>query len=111
MLYSFFFLSSLILTCDQNYHLNYILFAKIEQLLCCACALLSFHYSDGSMIGYRLFMQEGLSVLAKYRRPLLVHAEIQLDSESHLELNTEDARSYSTYLKTRPPEWQDFPTN
>ncbi|XP_030543600.1 allantoinase isoform X3 [Rhodamnia argentea] len=52
-------------------------------------------------------IKEGLLVLAKYRRPLLVHAEIQLDSESHLDLNTEDARSYSTYLKTRPPAWEE----
>lgn len=52
-------------------------------------------------------IKEGLSVLAKYRRPLLVHAELQLDSGSHLDLNTEDARSYSTYLKTRPPAWEE----
>jgi allantoinase len=51
--------------------------------------------------------QEGLSVLAKYRRPLLVHAEIEKESESHLELKdgSYDARSYATYLQTRPPSW------
>lgn len=51
--------------------------------------------------------QEGLSVLAKYRRPLLVHAELQQDSESHLgiEEGSDDPRLYSTYLKTRPPSW------
>lgn len=51
--------------------------------------------------------QEGLSVLAKYRRPLLVHAEIQQDSEIQLEAKdgSDDAHSYSTYLKTRPPSW------
>lgn len=49
--------------------------------------------------------QEGLSVLAKYRRPLLVHAEIQKDLESPLEHEdgANDPRSYSTYLKSRPP--------
>jgi hypothetical protein len=51
--------------------------------------------------------QAGLSILAKYRRPLLVHSEIQQDSEIHLEAkdDSDDARSYSTYLKTRPPSW------
>ncbi|PON36778.1 Allantoinase [Parasponia andersonii] len=50
-------------------------------------------------------IKEGLSVLAKYRRPLLVHAEIQTELEPPLELEdgAHDARSYLTYLKTRPP--------
>ncbi|OVA00577.1 Amidohydrolase 1 [Macleaya cordata] len=54
-------------------------------------------------------IKEGLQVLAKFKRPLLVHAEIQLDSESDLEENdgVDDARSYSTYLKTRPPSWEE----
>lgn len=54
-------------------------------------------------------IKEGLSVLAKYRRPLLVHAEIQQDSEIHLEAKdgSDDAHSYSTYLKTRPPSWEE----
>ncbi|KAK9267209.1 hypothetical protein L1049_009629 [Liquidambar formosana] len=52
-------------------------------------------------------IKAALSVLAKYRRPLLVHAELQQDSESTLEMKDgiDDARSYSTYLKTRPPSW------
>ncbi|TYI59333.1 hypothetical protein E1A91_D10G029100v1 [Gossypium mustelinum] len=54
-------------------------------------------------------IKAGLSVLAKYKRPLLVHSEIQSVVESHLE--TEDGggdpRSYSTYLKTRPPSWEE----
>ncbi|CAK7350610.1 unnamed protein product [Dovyalis caffra] len=52
-------------------------------------------------------IKEGLSVLAKYRRPLLVHAEIPQDSESYLEDDADDPRSYSTYLKTRPPSWEE----
>ncbi|XP_004294029.1 PREDICTED: allantoinase [Fragaria vesca subsp. vesca] len=54
-------------------------------------------------------IKEGLSVLAKYRRPLLVHAEKQPDPETNLgiEDNSNDARSYSTYLKTRPPSWEE----
>ncbi|KAI8030252.1 Allantoinase, partial [Camellia lanceoleosa] len=42
-------------------------------------------------------IKEGLSILAKYRRLLLVHAEIQQE----LEDIADDPRSYSTYLKTR----------
>ncbi|KAF7150597.1 hypothetical protein RHSIM_Rhsim02G0011400 [Rhododendron simsii] len=47
---------------------------------------------------------EGLSVLAKYTRPLLVHAEIEQELEGILELEDSavDPRSYSTYLRTRP---------
>nr|DAD22922.1 TPA_asm: hypothetical protein HUJ06_024385 [Nelumbo nucifera] len=54
-------------------------------------------------------IKEGLYVLSKFKRPLLVHAEIQPDSWSHLELKDgmEDPRSYSTYLKTRPPSWEE----
>ncbi|XP_073000780.1 probable allantoinase isoform X4 [Typha latifolia] len=53
-------------------------------------------------------IKEGLNVLAKYKRPLLVHAEIVLDSERKTEPNadTSDSRSYATYLKTRPPSWE-----
>ncbi|XP_027358934.1 allantoinase isoform X2 [Abrus precatorius] len=52
-------------------------------------------------------IKEGLSVLARYRRPLVVHSEIQLDSKNHLELNDiGDPRSYLTYLDTRPPSWE-----
>lgn len=54
-------------------------------------------------------IKEGLSVLAKYRRPLLVHAEVVLDSESNSEHDDggSDIRSYATYLKTRPPSWEE----
>ncbi|KAI3892194.1 hypothetical protein MKW92_012007 [Papaver armeniacum] len=54
-------------------------------------------------------IKEGLNVLAKYKRPLLVHAEVELDSESDFEATDgiNDARSYSTYLKTRPPSWEE----
>lgn len=47
-------------------------------------------------------IKEGLSVLAKYKRPLLVHAEVELASEDPND-NDDDPRVYSTYLKTRPP--------
>ncbi|KAL6991049.1 allantoinase [Sarracenia purpurea var. burkii] len=54
-------------------------------------------------------IKEGLSILAKYRRPLLVHAEIQQEFEGYLELkdSAEDPSSYSTYLKTRPALWEE----
>ncbi|KAG1361255.1 putative Nuclear/nucleolar GTPase 2 [Cocos nucifera] len=56
-----------------------------------------------------LGLKEGLYVLAKYNRPLLIHAEIVLDSERKEEMNDggSDARSYATYLKTRPPSWEE----
>lgn len=50
-------------------------------------------------------IKEGLSVLAKYRRPLLVHAEIEQEPKE-LKDEVDDARSYSTYLKTRPASWE-----
>ncbi|XP_040865842.1 allantoinase isoform X3 [Glycine max] len=53
-------------------------------------------------------IKEGLSVLAKYRRPLLVHSEIQQHSKKHLELNDKGGpRAYLTYLHTRPPSWEE----
>ncbi|XP_078168683.1 allantoinase isoform X1 [Carex rostrata] len=54
-------------------------------------------------------IKEGLKVLAKYKRPLLVHAEVVLESESNIELSSDesDPRSYTTYLKTRPPSWEE----
>ncbi|KAJ4778284.1 Allantoinase [Rhynchospora pubera] len=54
-------------------------------------------------------IKEGLKVLAKYKRPLLVHAEVVLESESHIALDSDesDPRSYATYLKTRPPSWEE----
>ncbi|OIW13685.1 hypothetical protein TanjilG_08027 [Lupinus angustifolius] len=52
-------------------------------------------------------IKEGLSVLAKYRRPLLVHSEIEIDSKNHLEpKDNGDPHVYSTYLNTRPPSWE-----
>lgn len=52
-------------------------------------------------------IKEGLSVLARYRRPLLVHSEIQQDSENRLELkDNRDPHDYLTYLNTRPPSWE-----
>lgn len=56
---------------------------------------------------YCLFLQEGLNVLAKYRRPLLVHAEVEKDLEIE-EGSDNDPRSYLTYLKTRPTSWWDI---
>lgn len=51
-------------------------------------------------------IKEGLSVLAKYKRPLLVHAEVEMDSE--IDDGTDnDPRSYLTYLKTRPSSWEE----
>nr|XP_028953995.1 allantoinase [Malus domestica] len=54
-------------------------------------------------------IKEGLSVLAKYRRPLLVHAEKaqELKSDLGVEGGSNDPRSYLTYLKTRPPSWEE----
>lgn len=51
-----------------------------------------------------LTTQEALPTLARYKRPLLIHAEVQLDLDGKLELENgvDNARSYSTYLKTRP---------
>ncbi|KAK1260787.1 hypothetical protein QJS04_geneDACA001911 [Acorus gramineus] len=52
-------------------------------------------------------IKESLYTLAKYKRPLLVHAEIQLDSSSAESIDDlGDSRLYSTYLKTRPPSWE-----
>ncbi|KAK6124334.1 hypothetical protein DH2020_041904 [Rehmannia glutinosa] len=50
-------------------------------------------------------IKEGLSVLAKYKRPLLVHAEIQQDFG--MVDDGGNPRSYSTYLKTRPASWEE----
>ncbi|KAK4271538.1 hypothetical protein QN277_020222 [Acacia crassicarpa] len=52
-------------------------------------------------------IKEGLPVLAKHRKRLIVHSEIQLNSGHTLELkDNDDPRHYSTYLKTRPPSWE-----
>ncbi|KAH9627313.1 hypothetical protein KSS87_016774 [Heliosperma pusillum] len=54
-----------------------------------------------------LGLKEGLSMLAKFKRPLLVHAEIQEERvEDLVENNDDDPRLYSTYLKTRPPSME-----
>jgi allantoinase len=54
-------------------------------------------------------IKEGLSVLAKYRRPLLVHAEMEQNSENNLQLEDagDDPHSYLTYLKSRPPSMEE----
>ncbi|KAJ0974392.1 hypothetical protein J5N97_016357 [Dioscorea zingiberensis] len=54
-------------------------------------------------------IKEGLSILAKYNRPLLVHAELVPDSDSSTLLSdgSSDVRSYATYLKTRPASWEE----
>ncbi|GER36467.1 allantoinase [Striga asiatica] len=51
-------------------------------------------------------IKEGLSVLAKYKRPLLVHAE-KIPQETEEDQEFGDPRSYSTYLKTRPASWEE----
>ncbi|XAR66450.1 Allantoinase [Bertholletia excelsa] len=69
----------------------------------CPSGINDFPMTDASQI------KEGLSMLAKYRRPLLVHAEKQQELEGYLELKDDanDPRSYSTYLKTRPASWEE----
>ncbi|XP_010538535.1 PREDICTED: allantoinase-like [Tarenaya hassleriana] len=52
-------------------------------------------------------IEKGVSVLAKYRRPLLVHAEIQQESLIEEDGSDSDPRSYLTYLKTRPSSWEE----
>ncbi|XP_018676781.2 probable allantoinase isoform X1 [Musa acuminata AAA Group] len=54
-------------------------------------------------------IKEGLYVLAKFKRPLLVHAEVVLDSKNNEGLLDDDPsyRSYATYLKSRPPSWEE----
>ena len=49
-------------------------------------------------------LQAALPVLAKYKRPLLVHAEVPQPFEV-VDLNLEERRKYLTYLKTRPSSW------
>ncbi|KAL9321222.1 hypothetical protein ACSQ67_013061 [Phaseolus vulgaris] len=59
---------------------------------------------EGLLSAGVLGLKEGLSVLAKYRRPLYVHSEIQ----QHLELTDKGGpRTYLTYLHTRPPSWEE----
>ncbi|KAL0905100.1 hypothetical protein M5K25_027278 [Dendrobium thyrsiflorum] len=53
-------------------------------------------------------IKEGLYALARYKRPLLVHAEVDVGPESDDETrhHASDPRSYSTYLKSRPASWE-----
>ncbi|KAL6844340.1 hypothetical protein ACP4OV_026013 [Aristida adscensionis] len=53
-------------------------------------------------------IEEGLVTLAKYKRPLLIHAERIPDVEDDDGLSNElDPRSYATYLKSRSPAWEE----
>ncbi|PKA53019.1 allantoinase [Apostasia shenzhenica] len=56
-----------------------------------------------------LGLKEGLYTLARYKRPLLVHAELVPNSKSNFETRNgaSDPRSYSTYLETRPASWEE----
>ncbi|KAI3800388.1 hypothetical protein L1987_28478 [Smallanthus sonchifolius] len=65
----------------------------------CPSGINDFPMTDASHI------KEGISVLAKYKRPLLVHAEKVQEIE--LKDGDDDPRSYSTYLKTRPSSWEE----
>ncbi|KAL2341907.1 hypothetical protein Fmac_009847 [Flemingia macrophylla] len=60
---------------------------------------------EGLLSAGVLGLKEGLSVLAKYRRPLLVHAEKQHQSKNHLN-DKGDHHAYLTYLNTKPPSWE-----
>ncbi|XP_073159100.1 allantoinase [Henckelia pumila] len=53
-------------------------------------------------------IKQGLSVLAKYGRPLLVHAEMQQITNNWETVdNAGNPRSYDTYLKSRPASWEE----
>ncbi|XP_057815891.1 allantoinase isoform X2 [Cryptomeria japonica] len=52
-------------------------------------------------------IKEALKILAKYQRPLLVHAETPQPSEEKIETDDSERRMYSTYLRTRPPSWEE----
>lgn len=52
-------------------------------------------------------IKEGLSTLAKFKRPLLVHAEVQQEFADSAKDSDSDVRLYSTYLKTRPPSMEE----
>lgn len=53
-------------------------------------------------------IKEGLYTLAKYKKPLFIHAEIVTHSESDDAITiVSDPRSYTTYLKTRPASWEE----
>lgn len=65
----------------------------------CPSGINDFAMTDESHI------KAALPVLAKFRRPLLVHAEVPQPSEN-MEFSLEQSRKYSTYLKTRPLSWE-----
>ncbi|KAI5055987.1 hypothetical protein GOP47_0029508 [Adiantum capillus-veneris] len=50
-------------------------------------------------------LKAALPVLAKYKRPLLVHAEVPQPLDN-VEFSPEQRKKYSTYLKTRPSTWE-----
>ncbi|KAL2932173.1 Allantoinase [Bienertia sinuspersici] len=53
-------------------------------------------------------IKEGLSIMAKFKRPLLVHAEVkEEDVDYFVDSDKNDARKYSTYLHTRPPSMEE----
>ncbi|CAD6259031.1 unnamed protein product [Miscanthus lutarioriparius] len=53
-------------------------------------------------------IEEGLVTLAKYKRPLLIHAERIPEAEGDdVQEDELDPRSYMTYLKSRPPSWEE----
>ncbi|XP_014493755.1 probable allantoinase 1 isoform X3 [Vigna radiata var. radiata] len=50
----------------------------------------------------------GLSVLAKYKRPIVVHFELVQDDGNDSEHDgNRDPHDYLTYLNTRPPSWEE----
>lgn len=65
----------------------------------CPSGINDFPMTDASHI------KAALPILAKYRRPLLVHAEVPQPSED-IDFNLEERRKYLTYLNTRPPSWE-----
>ncbi|EEE61915.1 probable allantoinase [Oryza sativa Japonica Group] len=53
-------------------------------------------------------IEEGLVTLAKYKRPLLIHAERIPDVQNEDGIDGElDPKAYTTYLKSRPPAWEE----
>ncbi|MCO5571707.1 hypothetical protein L7F22_025454 [Adiantum nelumboides] len=50
-------------------------------------------------------LKAALPVLAKFRRPLLVHAEI-VQPLDNIDFSLEQRKKYSTYLTTRPSTWE-----
>ncbi|KAI8567672.1 hypothetical protein RHMOL_Rhmol02G0139900 [Rhododendron molle] len=85
------------------YFLNLLLREEHQSSFMCPSGINDFPMTNA------VHIKEGLSVLAKYKRPLLVHAEIQHELEGILELDDSavDPRYYSTYLKTRPASWEE----